>query len=581
MAYSYPSSNNQIVVSEQFLNEVMTDKNFVRGQLAIQGKEIQKIHMELAAERKSIVQEYIDTTKDGNIVLHTIYSNKTAKCEKFITNRDGPVEMTRIEIRNVDESYYLLVFNKTEFLVFSEKVKARELKDIFLRKGIRFNFQFKPRKIEELLLSWISELMNLCTCTIKLTGLAGWNDGKFATSESIHFLEGYRKYIDIPLFQKSFDKQKASIALPKLEEYQNKLMKISDERIRLIFGLIPFAGITCSLIRTYNYSIPVINFVFTADDINPYFVSNYLQIFGREHMHQIDMSLSEKQIRKELNASKDEIFIGYGFVDKDNKTYSNEKIQKHMLMVARSALNKPGAGFADIVPKSVFVFCTNQILRIKGAMNVYIEKFTDSIDARDSMDSLEAIWAMFIQYVECYMDHVMKILEENADTGGEGFWKMLIKLVDSFWKLTNHTLFEILNLPEDFHVSYLWEEECEPEDLYRTFILAVRKSVPNIVAQPKKTAKAEILTLVYDDKFLWFSAPLLEDILNNTGISSWKYQILQLFKNAGVLHTDPYSEGYTRRLQIGGERKEYYMFDRNAFNENGKAEVITLARRRE
>ena len=47
--------------------------------------------------------------------------------------------------------------------------------------------------------------------------------------------------------------------------------------------------------------------------------------------------MTERQLRNALIESKDEVFIGSGFFEADYSDYNNKKIQKHLMMISRTA----------------------------------------------------------------------------------------------------------------------------------------------------------------------------------------------------------------------------------------------------
>ena len=55
-----------------------------------------------------------------------------------------------------------------------------------------------------------------------------------------------------------------------------------------------------------------------------------------------------------------------------------------------------------------------------------------------------------------------------------------------------------------------------------------------------------------------------------------KNRILHEAREKRMLITD--TEGYTRKMQIGGKRVEMYQFSRNALNVPGGAEIIDLTK---
>ena len=77
-------------------------------------------------------------------------------------------------------------------------------------------------------------------------------------------------------------------------------------------------------------------------------------------------------------------------------------------------------------------------------------------------------------------------------------------------------------------------------------------------------------------EYVYFPPFILEEMLKMDGLTSQRDEILMHLKSGGIIKVD--AVGLTRRLQIAGERREYYQIQREFFNALGLPEIIDLAK---
>ena len=65
-------------------------------------------------------------------------------------------------------------------------------------------------------------------------------------------------------------------------------------------------------------------------------------------------------------------------------------------------------------------------------------------------------------------------------------------------------------------------------------------------------------------------------MLEKKNIEKQKYPMLLELRREGVLKVD--KEGFTRKLQVEGVRQETYQIRKAIFDEEGRADIIDLAR---
>lgn len=560
-------------------NHIVHQNAMMSGQLA---EAIHKLDIVSAKkERKRIEDIVLSISSNNMICLTTLYSDRSYDTNWLISNAYGPFKVTILSFAQDKYNFFLIQFgDETKYIIG----KLSELSENFLyqamiRKGIQFNPNISLSKIKRALYNHLVPEIEACENIIEKSGLAGWENQIFTSAEDVDYLKYYKNSLHLPIFKKSFDKDASNLA--RIDDYIKFIQSIKDEQKRVLLALLPFAGITYSLLDDRYLTVPfVINFIIISQDISVLDIAKYLQIFNRNTINAYDVDDTDKNISSVIRDSKDEVLIFAGLKEEEQTYYKNTKISKNLHMIAQKALGRNGNRYGDNKIRSIVTLFSSEMLLLKGVTNIFIEQ-QDICNEFDNDTSLDAILALFILYAESHMTNFIQIMEADYKTQSkeEKYWKIVLAIVDEFWRGVSLSSHEVLNLSDNFKFDFLWEEDSyDLQNTTKTLVTVVRKSMPQIPAISRESIQGKPPVFVYDKEYIWISPELFLNILKQHGLLNQKNHLLLQCKEEGILKTTNYS-GYTTRLQIESIRKEYYCFKRSIFTSIGQAELIDLSRR--
>ena len=201
-------------------------------------------------------------------------------------------------------------------------------------------------------------------------------------------------------------------------------------------------------------------------------------------------------------------------------------------------------------------------------------------DSRKCMELLSgntvmAILSEFVRYAGAHMADISSIIRNNrnAEMPVIGFWRCMMEILEQFWKGVGINICETVKLPVGINANQLSDEyyyNCE--NLVEAFVQIVRTEI----CEKKHALQGKEVGIFFDSEYLWLLPVVLEQMLEKKNIEKQKYPMLLELRREGVLKVD--KEGFTRKLQVEGVRQETYQIRKAIFDEEGRADIIDLAR---
>lgn len=528
--------------------------------------------------RKVVDYTAVSCEKDG-LLLAQRYDDGSTGCMPLIERPVGSPEFTKISYDNDRFKFVVLEWPSSErVVILLSEIKPSTLMDAFINAGVRFNPLIPKPKVRQALHNWFMLMVRCCERQVILSGYAGWEAGHFICAEDMQYLNDYKYKINLPVFDKHFDKNAVNLA--RIDDYKNYLLRIQKPNNRLLFSLIPFAGILFSWFADWHiYESVVVNLISMTETTKPSDFAEYLQVFNRDHVQTFSASMSSKKLQTVIRNSKDEVLIFTGMQDNIQSNYLNQKVVEKLEGIASNALGKTGIEYGDYELQSLVVLISTSPVRQRNVKHIFIEDdfFKESEKKELQVSSIQSVLANFVLYVEGHKKEVEMLAQEQYDvySGSERYWRVLIALVNDFWKGIGSSLEEVMNLPADFQYDFLWQEdEYDWENGSDAVVMAVRKAMLDIRVVPKERFTG-VEQFLYDSEYVWILPDLFKKIMDDSGMGRQRESLLLRCKEAGMLKTDGYS-GYTTRIQGKNVRKGYYKFRRECFNGVGQVEIITL-----
>ena len=462
------------------------------------------------------------------------------------------------------------------------ELKKNTFFNLWVLSGIQFNPNIPDSEIASVLYKHFGFEITKTKNTIAYSGYAGWEGQKYLTADSVDFLQPYFTKLNIPVLKKYL----LRVEFPDIacfSEYAQFLAGINDARNRLIFMLLPCAGILYSIFKEKGRMIPYLfNFIWVTTKVLPKYLADYLQVLNREKETAIySLESNEKNIDRGLDETKDEVLIFSGFVDENQTYHMKEKVMKNLRRVAHTAMEIQGNVYGSSGMKALVVLVSNKKLLINGVKNVFVDDqfFNPDKINMTGYRSVKTIFYMFIWYVENNYEQIENMISETVECNSveEAYWKCMIVIMERFCKGVGTTLQEMVGISNDFNYDFLWSEDTtDIEDGVSVVIDMVKKYMSNIrTTERRKACGGEMF--VYDESHIWILPQLFNTILEDNKLLYMKNDLLLQCKEAGVLKTNTH-DTYSTRLQLTDERKEYYCFNRDAFNHEGELELIAMAK---
>lgn len=533
--------------------------------------------LEKKKERKKLESSTVTNTKAGKIILVESYDDGSCYSDSFITSMSGVMKVTIITIAKKYKYFILRIGKETIAIGNMNKITSKGLYELVVP-NVSFNLKFSETKIERALYRYFLELVATPVREVICSGYAGWEAGIFKSAEKFRCFEEIDNSLTIPALKKSFKRDEANGA--NIEEYSKYLSNIRSLENRTLMSLLPFAGIMHSWLKEAKYEMfPMVNLVFMTQDILPRRIAEYLQVFNRDSFQPLNLENPESYIDKVLLEAKDEVVLFIGMLSNATQ-YAEKKIKYNLNRMAN--VSRGTSYLEDGEMKALIVTLTDQMVAKRGVCNIFIDEefFVQSCEYNKKYSkSMDAILEMFVYYVETHVKEVEGIIKDvmKSASASKQYWETVLAIVKRFWKVHGSSLREVLSLPLDFLFEFLWrEEDYDIEDGADQLRSIIREAMAHIVAVKKKDASAND-NFIFNEENIWISPELFHKILKRKGMEKSKNILLLQCKEKGILKVNS-RETYSTRLQVEGNRKEFYCFSRDYFNTEGLSEIIDLAK---
>lgn len=563
------------------MNNLNYSHHYLGQQMSAMSQEVGQTMKSLAKVRKKLVDWEPSIMNNGCIQLIGIYSNGERIPTLLTGDVCGDFKIAILSCSKYNCSFYSIVYPKVGISILDEisNIKPKGLYEAFVRADVKFNHMLATSVVERALYQLFAAKIKACKCSIEISGLAGWEDGKFKDAKDFEYLESFKP--NMPVMKMHFSRDEPSKMW--VDDYSLFLDQIRFEETKVFFSILPMAGIINSLLKERKLVIPlVINLILMTEGVSVRDIAEYLQVFNRSEIEIRGLEASEKQTLKAIEESKDELLLFAGLTGGGESRYYKDKVTRKLHMLAQKAvMNEVRCNGQSL--KSLILTISDQYLPERNVRNVYIDENTILHSMNEEAvflpKSIDAAFFCFVDYVETHMKDVIRLMdrEYGATTKEERYWRIVLAIVESFWKQQGVSLKGILHLSEEFTYEFLWKEEDDNvEDDVEMMISAVRGIMQEIVPVSRSMKDAEA-GFIYDDKSIWISLELFEKALEKRGIIRRRNSILLQCREKGLLKSNQ-SGGFATRLQIANKRKNFYCFCRESFNKAGMADIISLGR---
>lgn len=558
------TDNSEVVNSIQQLNQsIYVTSNQVRNDL---GELSKKIEMDRRKKRKKATSRQIMQLKSGEIGLVKTYDDNTTEAEPFILNVRGKFKVYRVEIYETRrESYYLIYFEECVIGIVGwlDQLKKTRLFEQFVKAGIYFTPRISRNEIANILFESFAPIIIGTKSKLTISSLAGWYNGRFQCQENFLFATE-EEVNSFPVYRKRLMNLTQDL---NARDYFVKLNEIKSWEDRTMVMIFQASSLIASLLSEWGHPFEyILNIIETREERQKK-IPAWFQIFNRDKQDAIKPDISEKKWKQLLKESKDEALIFDFREGEGDSQYDRNKRRQRMQKLIESVSRGENA--------------MNTVITISNSWcassNVYNVELSDFLNTDDLTIEIVNVWInKFILFIERNMEMVKKIVIE-ASFDKYSSLLCVIKIVQEFWLLHNIDVISTAELPSyiDF-VQLMQNGKTEVENLIDKFRRVIRHEITSYY-MCRKTDKMEFPSLIrYDEDFIWVPTQILEECLEHGGLSCYKLQILTQLRENSILRTD--SQGFTRKLQIAGQRSEYYQFNRRFFTQTGEIDFVYLGK---
>ena len=578
---SHEASNEDIMKKLDALQGkvTITDGNMRQGIQQIK----ENIKNVTRKSKKGLISTGMVTMPNGTVGLVKEYNDQTKSAELFILNVLGPWNVTRVIVKETRQEYFWIWFGESNYFhIIGDCKKLGELYlyRLFVRKGVSFTSSISRKKIGEILYDTFAPLIEKANSNLEISILAGFLDGKYMTKENF-MLKYIREFDTVPVMKKSISKNILSEDV--VISYANEMQNIKKNNDRLVMGLYPFAGIMASLFEAKGYSLDIVLNAVMLDNHLYDKVCFYLQVLNRNRCTPFAGDVNKKELMEELKNCKDEIMIvdfrsSGGFSRHEKNKIQNNLRELYAIYTRQKVCNE------NLPPKGL-VTISDSIAFETNIFNIFFdsENFVEDEVNERAAQAIEAVFFNFIEFVTENFEYVVNQIGTHTyqkKEAGVSIFTSIYTIVKEFWNKNGYDFHKIMGLDMEIKFEMVFKQGfCDTAELLEIFVYAFRNEVKNCVILSKYDKQRYGEAIRYDESFLWIPSTELKDILKNQGLEEYKYILLLECKKKGILKTD--SEGFTRKLQVGGERSEFYQFQRDFFDRPGLVDFTKTGMDRE
>lgn len=547
---------------------------------------IRKVDAVTRKKRKSIVNRQLVTFQDGSINVVELFDDGTKEVKPFIWNIRGTWKVYKICIRETGEySCFGIFFLDTACWIIGkrDRVKTTYLYESFIRAGVIFNSEISRASVGKILFETFAPAIELTDSTLTISELAGWEMGEYYHADNFLFAK-IKDFSSFPVVHKHFE-----VVTPQewtWEAYFMELKRIKNTEDRLLVTLFPYAGILSSLLMKEHCIWPwVLNFI-CLEDFPLNRICAWLQVMNREDLQPISMEMSEKEWEKTLVSHRDEVLIADCYFGTFETSYYKGKIiRRRQKTIEYFTKDRSLSGSMRQNTKPVLAIISNEFCPGKTVHNVFLnrETYEPSTDGYDTfLDGkvMEAVLTGFVSYVKSDLEEIRSKMRKRKGENpiGEYTLEAVLDIVKGFWESEGIDFSEALKIPHNINFSEMINRVCyDEEELVEAFIEIMRHAARNMYFVLKKS-KGMVAQRggYYNMEYVWIPRDVLYSIIQSHGMERYLSQILLRLKAQNDLKTD--EEGLTRKMQVNGERREYYQFARKFFNKDGLVDIVNLGK---
>ncbi|WP_205152066.1 hypothetical protein [Mediterraneibacter glycyrrhizinilyticus] len=539
-----------------------------------------KMEVALRKKRHKKVGSQMATVSTGEIVLIHTYDDGDQEIDPFIINMQGEIQIAKICFPDlkIKAQYFAVGFPGNGMMIMLEEkqIKPRTLYLEFVAAGVIFNPVLSKKQIEDALFGTIAPRARYTQQDFLIPAKNGWYNGKFYTQD-----DTCRGLKLLPLMRKRM--VQVELTAEEINLYFAEMRQICSPENRILIALTTFAGLLGTLLNEEGLRENIcLNFVEVKKGMKPT-ICSWLQTYERDQLMPKRVLSAQSKNEKYMREMKDGVFIWDGTCE-EGSSYEKNIMRSNLSQIAKITTGE-SAMLGDFDGKYSFatVLISSGFLRQRGVFDlVFDDSFwheTAKHDRFTKSHALDAVLSSFVKYAEKNQDSIREMANEREKRADKSLELLYIvhEIAKKFWEIFGIDFDCELGVPDISKTDNLLFEDEGADDLMEDFVSAVRKNISHFQLSPKRYgAEYKNFTIVYDKEFLWIPSTVLKKIVSMAGLFPDLSRILFNLKQAEQLICD--SEGFSRKLQIGGKRGEYYQIRRELFNRQGSADITELGK---
>lgn len=559
-------------------------------------KENQKLNMNLqmavmVKKRKLCGTELICDEKNSSIMVRWIFDNNTSAVEDFIfyQNEISLHNVNFVDMYETNKEVICILLQDVKkqssyrpIVVFIEKEKA--IKSTYLYRelrmaGVCFNPRIAEKKIKMVLEAYMLPRIRCINDSVDIKTKSGWMNGKYTFKEN-----SYLSYTGLdsklfPVLAKSFQEEFFVENDDAYDMYISEMKLLNYPEFSLLMVLLPFMGIMTSLLKSYKKDARFFINLIAEESSSVDYILSWIQIFNRDHKELIKIDTVERKVVSSICECRDQVccldartYTGQASFNANNIRYN----AAHIIDVLND--NSTLSDYEEI--ENVIVFVSREYLDGNG-INIVVPPLDTNLKEHHvnfmKNKCMEKILTEFISYVEKEYSRVTDIIKKKRVVNQYLEPLFIVKeIVDQFCGYWN---FPILQQGVDIIEPLFSNGDSDECDAKNVFVSIVRNAAKSLYAVHKSESLYLEDAFYYDDQYLYFRKMLLEDIFEQNHRKSFLQRAIYEFKSEGVLVTQG-PKSTIKKVSIGGNRADYYIFTRDWFYQNPceTVEIIDIAK---
>ena len=526
-------------------------------------------------DRKQVTGYKATEAPNGQIWIHRHYDDGSTKTEALIYNMFGPFQVYKLKKPGKQSPDILaILFSRSNIWITGnlKKLSSEMLYRLFVEAGVCFNSKFSSAQIGRALYELLAYRIKHAENTIVLEDMGGWYKGKYLHCENFPFKDS-QDLEDLPVLQKKLCKEPLNAEA--IRDYIAEVQSIINPHDRAIIAIYPYVSILASLLEEAGKKNEVVLNIVPCEKISLRKIGGWLLVTEKPQLMPINADVNKSTLKKICSTVQDEIL----FLDfRVNALESNNsKIERNHARVIESYLGNYSIN--ECMHPMGIATISNTLYPGENVCNVLLGR--DSVkNVNTNPTSIRCVYSSFISFVEENFDKVIEIIRKRRDAFFSGCiaFDIVLEIVTLFWNNKGYSFWNILGsqIGRNDFAKILHGRIFDPEDLISSFTKAIRAEIKHYRILPKKECLVDSKVIKYDDEWLWVPLEVLQCICKEQGLDDYRTELLYELKNAGILKTDV--DGYTRKLQVAGQRKEFYQLKKSAFEKAGQTSLVSLGK---